>query len=140
MRVFVTGGTGLIGRRLVTRLRERGDQAVVLSRRSAVAREMFGSGVEVVEGDPMKPGPWMDSVGGCDGVINLAGENIFNRRWRSAFKQLLIDSRIESTRHVARALARSPRRADGSAKVLVNASAIGWYGPRGDEELTEDET
>src|SRR5205823_1090102 len=77
-------------------------------------------------------------IGDCDGVIHLAGEGIFNRRWNAAFKQLLVDSRVKSTNHVAEALKRQPKRADGSAKVLVNASAIGIYGPRGDEEITEE--
>src|SRR5947209_1638775 len=138
MRVFVTGGTGLVGTRLVNALTQRDDQVVLLSRRAAAAKEMFGAGVEVVEGDPMKAGPWMDAVSSCDGVIHLAGENIFNKRWNAAFTQLLVDSRTQSTANVVQAITRNPRRADGSPRVLVNASAIGWYGPHGDEELTEE--
>jgi uncharacterized protein (TIGR01777 family) len=138
MRVFVTGGTGLIGTRLVRRLRERGDEAVVLTRRPAAARDRLGPGVEVVEGDPMQAGPWADAVGGCDAVIHLAGENVFARRWNEKFKTLLHDSRVRSTENVVRALAKNPRRAGGEPKALVNASAIGYYGPHGDEELTED--
>jgi uncharacterized protein (TIGR01777 family) len=138
MRVFVTGGTGLVGRRLVRRLRERDDDVVLLTRRAAAAREHCGSVSAVVEGDPMEPGAWMDAVAGCDAVIHLAGENIFNRRWDSPFKQLLFDSRIKSTQQVVQALAKNPRAADGQPKTLVNASAIGYYGPRGNEELTED--
>jgi uncharacterized protein len=137
MRVFVTGGTGLVGTRLIRKLQERKEQVVVLSRRASVAREKFG-GVEVVEGDPMQPGAWMETLASCDAVIHLAGENIFSKRWNTAFKQLLFDSRIQSTMNVVTALARAPRRADGSPKVLVNASAIGWYGVRGEEELTEE--
>src|SRR5262249_32457175 len=74
----------------------------------------------------------------CDAVIHLAGENIFGRRWSADFKALLFDSRVKSTDQVVKALAKNPRTADGRAKTLVNASAIGYYGPRGDEELTED--
>jgi uncharacterized protein (TIGR01777 family) len=138
MRVFVTGGTGLIGRRLIKRLRERGDQPVILTRSYAHARQQFGPDVTLVEGDPMQVGDWMDSVADCDAVIHLAGENVFGRRWNAAFKTLLHDSRIQSTQRVVEALGRKPMRADGQPKVLVNASAIGYYGPRGDEELTED--
>lgn len=138
MRVFVTGGTGLVGKRLVKQLQQRGDQAVILSRRAVTAKQMFGPEVEVVQGDPMQPGAWMDAVATCDGVIHLAGENIFSKRWNAEFKQLLSDSRIRSTANVVQAVTRNPRRADGSPKVLVNASAIGWYGPHGDEELTEE--
>jgi uncharacterized protein len=137
MRVFVTGGTGLVGTRLVRRLTERRDEAVVLSRRAATAREKFGGTCTVVEGDPVQAGAWMDAVGDCDAVIHLAGENVFARRWNEAFKATLRDSRVRSTANVVAALARKPRTAAGNAKVLVNASAIGYYGPHGDEELTE---
>jgi uncharacterized protein len=138
MRIFVTGATGLIGRRLVRRLHERGDQAVILTRRAGHARELFGNNAIVVEGDPIRPGPWMDAVADCDAAIHLAGENVFARRWNADFQKLLHDSRILSTQHVVEALRRRPLRADGQAKVLVNASAIGYYGPHGDEEMTEE--
>jgi uncharacterized protein (TIGR01777 family) len=138
MRVFVTGGTGLIGKRLVGQLLGRGDQLVILTRRYAAARQMFGPTCGLVEGDPVQPGEWMDAVGDCDAVINLAGENVFGRRWNEKFKALLFDSRVKTTQNVAQALLRKPKRSDGQPKVLVNASAIGMYGPHGDEELTED--
>jgi uncharacterized protein (TIGR01777 family) len=138
MRVFLTGGTGLIGSRLTKLLLGRGDVPVVLTRRYGAARQQLGTQVELVEGDPMQPGPWMDSVAGCDAILHLAGENVFGKRWSAAFKQLLVDSRVKSTQNVVAALARSPKRADGRPKVLVNASAIGIYGPHGDEEVDED--
>jgi uncharacterized protein (TIGR01777 family) len=138
MRVFITGGTGLVGTRLVRRLAERRDEPVVLSRRAVAAREKFGDACTVVEGDPMREGAWMDAVADCDAVIHLAGENVFARRWNEAFKALLRDSRVQSTANVVAALARKPRTAAGDPKVLVNASAIGYYGPHEDEELTED--
>ena len=137
MRVFVTGGTGLVGTRLVKKLLERGDQVTLLTRRLAVAKDLFGAGCTPVEGDPTKPGEWMKAASDCDGVIHLAGENIFGKRWNEEFKALLFDSRIKSTLNVVQALAVQPKRADGSPKALVNASAIGYYGPRGDEELDE---
>jgi uncharacterized protein (TIGR01777 family) len=138
MRIFVTGGTGLVGSRLIQRLVQRQDQVVVLSRRPGVARQKFGASCQVVEGDPMKEGAWMKAVEDCDAVVNLAGEGLFNRRWRSAFIDLLRSSRVQSTNHVVKALGGQPRTAAGQAKVLVNASAIGYYGPHGDEEITED--
>src|SRR5262245_8069967 len=137
MRVFVTGGTGLVGGRLVSKLLERGDQVVVLTRRFAHARQALGTKVELVEGDPMKSGDWSARIDDCDGVVHLAGENVFARRWSESFKQMLIDSRVHSTRNIAQALMRRPRRGDGSPKVLVNASAIGFYGPHGNEGLIE---
>jgi uncharacterized protein (TIGR01777 family) len=138
MRIFVTGGTGLIGTRLVRQLLARGDQPVVLSRRAEHARQALGPQVAVVEGDPMQAGPWMDRIDECDAVFHLAGENIFARRWNAGFKQLLADSRIKSTKNVAAALIRKPQTAGGQTKILVNASAIGVYGPRGDEEIPEE--
>lgn len=118
MRVFVTGGTGLVGRRVVARLRDRGDDVIILSRSP-------GAGVV---GDPTVAGPWLDQLATCDAVIHLAGEPIAAHRWTTRFRQKVRDSRVVSTGLIAEALAKSPRRADGSPKVLVNASAVGYYG------------
>src|SRR5262245_54067390 len=136
MRVFVTGGTGLIGARLVRRLRERGDEVVVLSRRGS-AWERVGPAVAVVTGDPTRPGDWQAQAAASDAVVNLAGANLFERRWNADFKAQIRDSRVRATAAVVEALKRQPVRADGSPKVLVNASAVGYYGPHGDEELDE---
>jgi uncharacterized protein (TIGR01777 family) len=138
MRIFVLGGTGLIGRRLLPRLRQRQAGVVVLTRRPAAAVERLGPDCTIVAGDGMTAGPWMDRLAECDAVISLVGESIFARRWDEPFKALLHDSRIKTTQNVVQALARNPRTADGRPKVLVNASAVGYYGPCGDEELTED--
>jgi uncharacterized protein (TIGR01777 family) len=138
MRVFVTGATGLVGARLVQRLRERNDEVVILTRRGAVARERFGDSCTIVEGDPMQAGPWMDRLADCDAVVHLAGENIFARRWRAAFKALLHDSRVQSTKNIVTALLKNPTGPSGVPRVLVNASAIGYYGCHADEELTEN--
>jgi uncharacterized protein (TIGR01777 family) len=129
MRVFITGGTGLVGRRLAEALRQRGDEPVVLSRRP---------GAGDVTGDPTQPGPWQDVLADCDAVVNLVGENIFEHRWTAARKERLRTSRVLSTERVCQALARRPRVPDGRPKVLVSASAVGYYGDRGDEELTEE--
>ncbi len=137
MRVFVTGGTGLIGSRLVKRLLERGEEVRLLTRRPDAVREKF-AGCALIAGDPMIAGPWMDSLAECDAVINLAGENIFGKRWNDDYKRLLIDSRVKTTDNVVAALTRKPHTDAGAAKVLVNATAVGYYGPHGDEEIGED--
>jgi uncharacterized protein (TIGR01777 family) len=137
MRVFVTGGSGLIGSRLVKRLRERGDEVRLLTRRPDAVREKF-AGCHLIAGDPMIAGPWMEAAAECDAVVNLAGENIFGHRWNDDYKRLLMDSRVKTTDNVTAALARRPRTDSGAAKVLVSASAIGYYGPHGDEEIGED--
>jgi uncharacterized protein (TIGR01777 family) len=134
MRVFVTGGTGLIGRNLVRRLLERGDQVVVLSRQAdRVRRDPAIRPVQVVQGDPSVAGGWGSEVDGCDAVINLVGHNIFAERWRPEVRRKIRDSRVYSTEHVVSAIDKAHAR----PKVLVQASAIGYYGSRGDEDLTE---
>lgn len=137
MRIFVTGGTGMIGTRLIRHLREQEHDVVVLTRRPAEAKERLEGGCTVVEGDPTRAGGWMEAVDECDAVVNLAGENIFNRRWNDEVKTAIRDSRVRGTENVVQALARAPRDAAGRPKVLVNASAIGYYGPHSDKELTE---
>lgn len=140
MRVFLTGGTGLIGSRVARQLGQRGDTVVALTRRPDAARGRLGPGATIVDGDPMRTESWMDVIADCDAVIHLAGENVFAKRWSRAFKELLQSSRIQSTRNVVEALRRNPQAAGGQPKVLVNASAIGYYGSRGDEELDENST
>ena len=78
MRVFITGGTGQIGVRLIRALRDRGDEVVLLARQQE-AWEIVGPDVTIVVGDPMQPGDWQKVVAECDAVINLAGANIFAR-------------------------------------------------------------
>jgi uncharacterized protein (TIGR01777 family) len=138
MRIFLMGGTGLVGSRLVKRLRQRKDEVVLLTRRPDVARGKWKDECRIIDGNPMEAGGWMPAVDDCDAAINLVGEGIFNRRWTSDFIQLLGDSRAKSTENVVKALANKPKTTAGNAKILVNASAIGIYGPHGDEELDEN--
>jgi uncharacterized protein (TIGR01777 family) len=133
VRVFVTGGSGFIGRRLSERLLARGDDVFALSRSLERARVTLPASVRLVEGDPRKPGPWMDALAGCDGVVHLAGEPVLARRWTDAHKSLVRASRVDSTRRVVEAAVRAGAR----TRVVVCASAIGYYGARGDETLDE---
>jgi hypothetical protein len=133
MKVFLTGGSGLIGARLCKTLLDRGDSAVVLTRDPDRARGKLPAGCTLVAGDPAVPGDWMKSVDGCDAVVNLAGENLFARRWRAWFKQLIRDSRVLSTQNVVRAIEQSAAR----PKVLVQGSAVGYYGFHEDQILDE---
>jgi uncharacterized protein (TIGR01777 family) len=135
MRVFITGGSGLIGRHLVEKLIERGDQPVILSRRSdQIRRDPAMRGRTVVQGDPTTTGRWESELDGCDAVVNLAGQNLFGQRWSAEVKRGIRDSRVYTTEKVVAAIGRAKSR----PKVLVQASAIGYYGPHGDEELTEE--
>ena len=137
LRVFVTGGTGLIGARLVPELRADGHEVVVLTRDPGRAADL-GLNCTFVEGDPSFKGEWTDVLEGCDAVVHLAGENLFERRWSEPFLRKVRDSRVESTRLIAEILAQRPRRDDGSLRVMVSGSAVGYYGNRGAEELTEE--
>lgn len=121
MRVIVVGASGFIGGRLVAALRERGDDVVVTGRSEKRLRSAFGEGVTCVEWDPAS-GPL--PTHGADAVVNLAGENVAKGRWTKKKKARIRDSRLECTRNVVAGMAA----ADPKPKVLVNASAIGWYG------------
>lgn len=114
----------------------RGDQLLVLSRHADHARSLFPDrSITTVEGDPTIAGDWQQHVKGCDAVIHLAGAGIADHRWTKKYKKALFDSRIESTRRVVDAIAAAP--SHERARVLINASAVGYYGDRGEEELDE---
>lgn len=132
MHVVVAGGTGFIGRALVDALLREGRRVTVLTRRSEEeARRVLPGGAAVVGwqgNEDTAPLP-----ADADAVVNLAGAGIA-RRWTRAAKRLILDSRVRTTEAVVRALQRA-----GGPRVLVNASAVGYYGPRGDERVTERE-
>src|SRR4051812_44792888 len=132
MRVCVTGATGLVGRRLVARLRERGDEVTVLSRSPDRAREQLG--VEAVPWDPVSGPAPTEALSGRDGVLSLAGEPVA-QRWNDEGKRGIHDSRVTGTRNLVAGL----READPRPRVLVSASGVGYYGPHGDERVTESD-
>ncbi len=132
MRVTVTGATGLVGTRLVAALARRGDEVTVLSRDPARARERLGSGIHAERWDPLhEPAP-ASALTGRDGVIHLAGEPVA-QRWSAPAKERIRTSRESGTANLVAGL----RSAEPRPRVLVSASAVGYYGPRGDEEVSE---
>jgi uncharacterized protein (TIGR01777 family) len=125
----------MIGRRLVARLAERGDQPVILTRRAdEVRRDPATRKFSFVQGNPASQGDWMHAVDGCDAVINLVGHGIFEQRWNASVKREIRDSRVYSAENIVAAIAQARSR----PSVLVQSSAVGYYGPHGDEELTEE--
>jgi len=134
MRVTVTGATGLIGTRLVAALARRGDEVTVLSRDPERARGRLGSGIEAARWDPLhEPAPTA-ALAGRDGVVHLAGEAVA-QRWSAAAKERIRVSRESGTANLVAGL----RSADPRPGALVSASAVGYYGPRGDEQVSESE-
>lgn len=132
MRVTITGGTGLIGRRLVRALRERGDEVTVLSRSPGRAERELD--VEAVGWNPgAGPAP-AAALEGRDGVVNLLGENVA-QRWTAKARREIRESRVLGTRNLVAGIAGL----EHPPSVLVSASAVGYYGSRGAEVVTEDE-
>ena len=121
MKVAVSGGSGFIGEPLVRRLVQRGDDVAVLSRSPSKVR--VGRGVS-----------WnsVDEISGADAVINLAGENI-GARWSGERKKRILESRLGATAALVDAMKRQPNR----RRTFVSASAVGFYGPGGDELLDD---
>lgn len=137
MKVAIAGATGFVGSRLVERLQAEEHSIVVLTRNPARAEQVFSKSaypnVEIVAYQPTESGSWQNSISGCDGVVNLAGEAIAESRWTPERKQSLLNSRKLTTQKIVDAIAQ----ANPKPSVLVNASAIGFYGTS--ETATFDE-
>lgn len=132
MRVAVTGATGLIGTRLLAALRERGDEVTVLTRDTARAAQRLGD-VEAHAWDPIAGPAPVAALEGRDAVVHLAGENVA-QRWSAAAKRAIRESRELGTGNLVAALQSLSERPD----VLVSSSAVGYYGPHGEEPIDED--
>jgi len=127
MKIFILGGTGFIGQHLCRGFLKRGHEVTLLVR-SNKSLVKLPPGATAVLGDPLKGGDWQNIAREADVIINLVGETIFHR-WTEEYKKRLWDSRIESTRRAVECLT--------AGKILFNASAVGYYGDRGEEELDE---
>jgi hypothetical protein len=134
MRITLTGATGRIGISLVEALVARGDDVTVLSRNPDGARSRLPSGVTALPWDPKQGPAPTDALAGRDAVVHLAGEDV-GQRWSKDVKQEILDSREAGTRNLVEGIAAAEPR----PRVLVSASASGFYGPRGDEPVAEDQ-
>jgi len=142
MRAVLLGGTGFIGSALAARLLERGYDVVITTRKPQREMGMFR---EAGRADPARlifaawdsksPKDWVEYLDGADACVNLVGENIAGERWTSAYKERLRQSRLNAGRLVCEAM----DAVRNKPRMLVQCSAIGYYGPRGDEILSEDE-
>jgi len=130
MKALVTGATGFVGPRLLRLL----DKPVVVSRNPDRARQSIGHlAGRIVRWDPMVGPPPPEAFEGIDVVYHLAGESVAGARWTTAQKARIRDSRVVGTRHLVQGIAQAATK----PATLVSASAVGYYGSRGDEELTE---
>lgn len=136
MKVAITGATGFVGSSLVKKLFTEGHQVLVLTRNPATAQKVFPSipNLEIVAYTPTESGSWQEAIAGCNGVVNLAGEPIAEKRWTAQEKQEILNSRKLGTQKIVEAIAK----ANLKPSVLVNASAIGYYGTS--ETATFDES
>lgn len=133
MKIIITGATGFIGKALCENLKSN-YEVVALSRNTEKAKRLLGNSIKIAWWDGEKTGRWTSEFEGAFCVVNLAGENLGTFRWTKRKKQMIRHSRFASTAAVVNAI----KQADKKPQVLVQASAMGWYGSRGETEADED--
>jgi uncharacterized protein len=130
MRIVIAGGTGFLGGALTAALRADGHDVVVLTRQTATLPPGLASWTP--DGTA---GAWARVVDGADAVINLAGAPLDEKRWTEPRKRVLVESRVLATRSLATAIAAAGR----PPALFLSSSAVGYYGPRGEEAVTESD-
>lgn len=133
MRVAITGGTGFVGKKLVHRLFKEGHEITLLSRSPEKAKQTFSFPTKAIAWTAGKTTLAASALAGIDVVLNLAGEGIADKRWTTARKKAIYDSRILGTRSLVDAVSQT----ENGPRRFISASAIGFYGDRGNEELNE---
>ncbi|WP_432829649.1 TIGR01777 family oxidoreductase [Dactylosporangium sp. CA-092794] len=125
MQILIAGASGFLGRRLVPHLRQAGHRVIPLVRRPPRPGEVrWDPEAGVLDGSV---------VAAADAVVNLAGAGVGDKRWTAQYKKVLLDSRVDSTQTLARAIAAAPTK----PQVLLNSSAVGYYGDTGDRAVDE---
>ncbi|MBE9250570.1 TIGR01777 family protein [Dolichospermum sp. LEGE 00240] len=138
MKIAISGATGFVGSRLVERLHTEGHRILVLTRNPTFAQKVFPSpafpNLEIIAYTPTVSGTWQDAIAGCNGVVNLAGEPIAEGRWTPERKQEILNTRKLGTQKIVEAIAKANPR----PSILVNTSAIGYYGTSETASFNED--
>jgi len=130
MKVFITGGSGFVGTRLIHDLIDRGHRVIAVGTSSA-HKNPPNENFRYISADTTLKGPWQDALEDVDAIINLAGRNIF-KLWSDTYKNQIYNSRILTTRNLVEAVPES------KGILLCSTSGAGYYGNRADEVLTED--
>ena len=134
MKILVTGATGFVGSVVVRQLLDNGDEVVVLTRNIAKAALTLGSKCIYFQWSDTNSIPPLEAFRGVDGIVHLMGENIADKRWSEDQKKIIYNSRIDGTARLVEAVTKL----DVKPKVLVCSSAVGIYGNRGNEDITEN--
>ncbi len=135
MRIIITGGTGLIGKALSARLATEGHEPIVLTRDPEKAKGDLPAGVRAAGWDGKTGAGWSQLIDAGTTIVHLAGAGVADSRWTAERKREIRDSRIDSGAAVLAAI----REAPAKPRALLQASAVGYYGPRGDEPIDENE-
>lgn len=133
LSIILTGATGLLGRTLLDALHSRGERITILSRNPVRAGETAPRDTRVLLWAPGVHGEWKSAIDGADVVIHLAGEPIAAGRWTAERKRLIRESRVHGTRDIVTAI----EAATTKPRLLLSASAVGYYGDTGDHVLDE---
>ncbi|MFA6468174.1 MAG: TIGR01777 family oxidoreductase [Bacteroidota bacterium] len=136
MKILIAGGTGFIGSAVIKYLSAFPYDLLLLTRGESRMELRGALTVKYIHWDPYSRGPWENEVSGCDVVINLIGKNVFEQRWNEQVKQEIHNSRVIPTKLLTEAIGA----AQHPPAVLISASAVGFYGNRNDEKITEEST
>jgi uncharacterized protein (TIGR01777 family) len=132
MKILITGGTGFVGKQLISRFIQEGNEVTILTR-SLKESGQLPKEISYLQGDPTQKGPWQEAIPSHDVIINLAGASIFSK-WSDEYKKLIRDSRVFTTRNIIEGI---PSKFEKRIS-LFSTSAVGYYGFHGDEELDEE--
>jgi uncharacterized protein (TIGR01777 family) len=134
MKILITGGTGFIGSHLVNHLSKESHHIILLTRSASRIATLNNAMVKYIHWNPQMTGEWSDELNDCDIVINLIGKSVFEERWNEKVKQEILNSRIIPTKLMVEAIGRAKHK----PSLLISASAVGFYGDRNDEIMTEE--
>jgi uncharacterized protein (TIGR01777 family) len=133
VKILISGATGFIGRGLFASLAKERHELVLLTRSGGKTSALF-PGARLIPWNPDATNDVIREADGCDAIVNLAGEPVIGKRWSRKQKMRILESRVHSTKIITQSIAQAAQK----PKVFISASAVGYYGSRASEELTEE--